>query len=183
MNNKYEEIEFLAGDTIEEAVNELLLHKNKGELVCGSFNGTMLYSDNVTVDSAYLEIIGKTKSERDKEHQEWIDNYEREEREFKESIPSLSEEYIKRGKDIIDKDKLDYWNEIVPIRLEDLYHGMELDCCLNIVKILNEGCTLDEAKKMIESQNHSGMSYGLVRAMVREFSKRGQEFSEYVNLI
>jgi hypothetical protein len=183
MDKKYKEIEFLAGDTVEQAVSELLLHKNKGKLVCGSFNGTMLYSDTITMDSAYLEILGKTKIEFDKGQKEWRDNYEREEREFKKSIPLLSEEYIKRGKEIIDKDKLDYWNEIVPIRLEDLYHGMELDCCLNIVKILNEGCTLDEAKKMIESQNHSGMSYGLVRAMVREFSKRGQEFSEYVNLI
>jgi len=39
---------------------------------------------------------------------------------------------------------------------------------------------MDEEKEMIESQDHSEMSYGLVCSMVREFCDRGQEFVEYV---
>ena len=82
--------------------------------------------------------------------------------------------------EVLTKDKWEYWDEIVLIRLGDLYHGMELGCCLDIVKILNNNGTLDEAKEKIESQGHSGMSYGLVRAMVKEFSSRGTEFADYV---
>ena len=73
-----------------------------------------------------------------------------------------------------------YWDKIVPIRLNDLYHGMELGCCLDITEVLNNNGTLDEAKKIIESQDHSGMSYGLVCAMVKEFCSRGNEFVEYI---
>lgn len=180
MNKQYEEIEFWAGNDVEHAVDKLLEYKNKGKLACGSFNGTMLYSDTVTMDGAYIEITGKTKAELDKSHQEWLDNYKREENEYKERIPSLSEEWIKKGREVLTEDKWSYWDEIVPIRLGDLYHGMELRCCLDIVKILNNNGTLDEAKAMINSQDHSGMSYGLVRAMVREFCDRGQEFADYV---
>ncbi len=180
MDKNYKEIEFMIGSNIESAVKELLKYKEKGILVYGDFNGHTLYSDTVTVDGAYMEIIGRTKAEHDKSQKEWKENYDREQREHKESIPSLSKEWMQKGREILTEDKWEYWDKIVPIRLNDLYHGMELGCCLDIVKILNNNGTLDKAKKVIESQYHSGMSYGLVCAMVREFCNRGNEFVEYV---
>lgn len=65
MDERYEEIKFILGSTIEQAVNELSHHKNEGKLVCGVFNGITLYSDTVTMDSAYLAITGKSKAEFD----------------------------------------------------------------------------------------------------------------------
>lgn len=56
---------------------------------------------------------------------------------------------------------------------------MELGNCLDIVEALNNGCDLDEAKKIIDKQDHSGMSYGLVRVMVKSFCDRGEEFYTY----
>ena len=69
MEKNYREIEFLCGWDIKRAVIELLEYKEKGELVCGEFNGHMLYSDTVTMDSAYLAITGKSKADFEKEHQ------------------------------------------------------------------------------------------------------------------
>lgn len=179
MNKNYKKIEFSAGCNIERAVNELLNYKEKEILACGKFNGTILYSDTVTLDNAYKEIIGKTKIEFDKAQQEWRENYEKEEQKYKEEIPSLSKEWMRKGREILIKDKWEYWDKIVPIRLGDLYHGMELGCCLDIVKILNNNGTFDEAKKELEDQNHSGMSYSLVCVMVKEFCDRGNDFYKY----
>jgi hypothetical protein len=180
MDKNYRKIEFSCGSDIEDAVKKLLDYKEKGILTYGEFNGVTLYSDIVTMDVAYKTITGKTKAEFDKAQQEWREDYDRKEREHKESIPSLSEEWMKKGREILTEDKWEYWDKIVPIRLGDLYHGMELGCCLDIVKILNNNGTLDEAKMEIENQNHSGMSWGLVCSMVREFCSRGNEFVEYV---
>lgn len=180
MNKNYDKVDFFAGNTVEEAVNELLNYKQQGRLVCGEFNGVVLYSDTVTMDSAYKQITGKTKSEFDKSQQEWKDNYDRQKKEHEDNIPSLTKEWIKKGREVLSEDKWDYWGEIVPIRLSDLYQGMELGACLEIVKILNSGGSLDEAKTEIENQGHSGMSFGLVCAMVKEFSERGNEFVDYV---
>lgn len=180
MNKNYEEIDFSIGSTIEHAVNNLLRYKANGILACGKFNGTMLYSDTVTMDGAYKEITGKTKGEFDKAQQEWREDYDRREKEHQDSIPSLSEEWKKKGREILSEDKWEYWDKIVPIRLGDLYHGMELGNCLDIIKILKNNGSLEEAKTMIENQGHSGMSFGLVCSMVREFCDRGQEFVDYV---
>jgi len=98
MNKNYREIEFSVGCNVEEAVNKLLNYKERGILACGDFNGHILYSDTVTMNGAYKEIIGKTKAELEKEHQEWKENYSREEIKFKENIPSLSEEWMKKKK-------------------------------------------------------------------------------------
>lgn len=49
-----------------------------------------MYSDTVTVDKAYLEILGKTKTEFDREQEEW-----REELRRIEGDRSNMKEYIK----------------------------------------------------------------------------------------
>lgn len=65
MSNEYLKIDFTPGDTIENAVNQLLEHKEEGRLASGEFNGVTLYSDTVTIDGAYKEIIGMTKADFD----------------------------------------------------------------------------------------------------------------------
>ena len=94
--------------------------------------------------------------------------------------PELTKEWITKGHEILDEKYWKKWDECVPVRLDDLYKGMELGDCLDIVKALNDGCDLDKAKTMIHNQGHSGMSFGLVRAMVQTFCDRGNEFADYV---
>jgi hypothetical protein len=180
MDKSYSEIEFLAGNTVEDAVKELLNYKEKGLLACGEFNGITLYSDTVTMDGAYKEITGKTKSEFDKAQQESRESYKKQEKEHKEKIPELATVWMEKGRTVLSEDKWEYWDKVVPIRLDDLYQGMELGCCLDIVEILNNDGTLNQAKEKIVSQGHSGMSFGLVCSMVREFCDRGSEFVKYV---
>ena len=176
MKKSYKEIEFGFGN-IESAVEELKSHK---ELVCGSFNGKMLYSDIDDLDSAYKKITGKTKAEFDESERIIQEEYKEQQRKHKEAIPELTKEWIAKGKEVLDEKYLELWNKCVPIRLSDLYQGMELGATLDIVKELNAGCELDVAKGIIDGQGHSGMSFGLVCSMVKSFCDRGTEFVSYV---
>ena len=81
-------IEFAIGSTIESAVYELLAAKARGEQVYGDFNGHKLYSDTVTMDSAYTEIMGCTKAEFDKRQAEWRENYKKEEQGYSQMVAS-----------------------------------------------------------------------------------------------
>ena len=101
-------------------------------------------------------------------------------KEHEAKIPELSKEWIAKGHNILDEKYWTEWDKCVPIRLGDLYRGMELKACLEIVEPLNNGCSMEEAKETIVNQNHSGMSFDLVRAMVKAFCDRGTEFAEFV---
>ena len=176
---KHRKIEFGAGDSIERAMQDLARFKERGELVYGEFNGQKLYSDIDDVDSAYKKITGKTKSEFDAERKAENDRYKDEQKKHKEAIPELTKEWVEKGKAILDEKYHRRWAEVVPIRLDDLYQGMELGATLDIVKELNAGCELQKAKDIIEGQGHSGMSFGLVCSMVKVFCDRGSEFVGY----
>lgn len=182
MKNEYEKIDAFIGfvGSLDEAVKMLQDYKACGKRAYLYFNGHKLYSDTVTVNGAYLEVTGKTKAEYDKILKEQREIARREEAEHKAMIPELTKYYIKRGREILDPKYYDLWDKVVPARLNDLYKGMELDCCLEIVKALNDGCTLAEAKGIIDNQGHSGMSYSLVVAMVKSFCDRGVEFRKFV---
>lgn len=177
MTNTYETIDFFGGNTLEECINELLSYKEKGVLVCAEFNdGTKrvtLYSDTVTVDSAYLEITGKTKSEFDKERKEWKEAYNKQKREYLDKIPELTNYWIAKGKEVLNEDKWELWSQIVHVRLADyLYGGSELDNSLEVLNILNNNGTLEEAKEKLESQGHSGTSFDIVLSIVSDLYER-----------
>ena len=174
---EYMIIKFGAGCNIDSAIEELKSHKGK---YCGSFNGVMLYSDIDDLDSAYKKITAKTKSEYDSLLKKQNDEYEDEVKKHKEAIPELTKEWIEKGNEILDEKYRELWAECVPTRLDDLYRGMELGCCLDIVSELNEGCSLSKAKNIIEGQGHSGTSFYLVCSMVRSFCSRGKEFVDFV---
>ena len=175
---KYRKLEFYYG-SIEDFVYLLLHYKEKGELVYADFNGHRFYSDTVTMDKAYKEITGKTKAEFDYMIKEQKDAWEEQKREHEVSIPKKTKYWREKARGIIKEDKLDHWDEIVPIRLKDLYQGMELECCLDLAVLLKEGA-FEKAKEMLNNQGHSGMSYGLVCAMLKEFVDNGEEFLKFI---
>lgn len=180
MKNNYRKIDLGAGSTIEDAIKKLAQANERGELCYGEFNGTELYSDTDDIDSAYKKITGKTKADFDAEVEASNQLYKEEERKHKEAIPELTKEWIEKGNSILDEKYHSTWAKCVPIRLGDLYRGMELGCTLDIVKELNDGCDLNAAKEVLDKQGHSGMSYSLVCSMVRSFCDRGVEFVSFV---
>jgi hypothetical protein len=89
--------------------------------------------------------------------------------------------FIEKGINVLDSKYHQSWAKCVPIRLNDLYRGKDLQACLDIVNQLNNGCSLEEAKVVMKSQGHSGASFHLVSSMIRSFCDRGRDFVEYVN--
>ena len=172
---KYIEVEFDCGITIKEAVEYLhQLSDETGKDYCGAFNGNTLTSD-MTVDKAYTKCMGKTFAEFKHEQEKWRQDLIKREEEHKKCIPQLTKEYIEKGHKILSKDKWDYWDECVPIRLSDLYEGIELNWCLEIIEtVKSEGIT--KGIEIMKNQGHSGMSWGLMKSMIKTFCDEGEEF-------
>lgn len=95
-------------------------------------------------------------------------------------MDKLTTKWINEGKSILDPKHHQYWAQIVPVRLSDIFKGMELEASLNIIEQLNSGCSLEEALNTLEQQEHSGLSLKLVCSMVKEFCDRGDEFVTFV---
>lgn len=169
---------------LERCVERLLQFKERGELVKYQFNGHWLYSDTVTMDSAFLEVTGKNKADFDQFQKEYWEKLKIEselaEKAARENIPN----WIEKGHKAFAEDKWGEWDKIVPIRASDLYHGMELDNTLQIQEILKSDYSeesFEKAKVCMEEQGHSGMSWSLVCVMIKEFCEHGEEFVMWLN--
>lgn len=176
------EIDGFWGGNLEDTMKQMLETKrlHHAEEVWCTFN-THRIDTNMTMDEAYLKVVGKTKAQLDEDQRLWREEYDRKEKEFQDSIPELTKSYIEKARGIIADEKLEEWDRIVPYRLEDLYHGFELDCTLKLVKMLDvDNCTLEDAKKELDNQGHSGMSYGLECSMLKHFCRRADEFLAYI---
>ena len=95
------EIKFSIGDNLESAVYTLLAAKARGEKVYGKFNGHILHSETISMDSAYMEVLGCTKAEHDKQMEEWLENYKKEEKLAEQRAIQNIPEWIKKGQSLI----------------------------------------------------------------------------------
>lgn len=172
------EIKVSSGTKLESVVYALLAAKEIGKHVCCDFNGVILHSDTVSMDSAFMEVVGCTKAEYDQLQKEWQENYEREqkiaEQKAKESIPS----WIEKGQALISQERYEEWEKCVQARATDIYHGYELDAALEIMTALENGATLEEAKQILDKQGHTGRSASMVRNILFSFSSKDPEFWE-----
>ena len=120
-----------------------------------------------------------TKEEFDRKQEEWRKEYKekqaREEAKAKAQIPS----WLERGSNLIYPERAEEWKKCVEARASDLYHGLDLNAAIEIMEMLENGATLDEAKEVLDGQDHSGASYGMVRNIIFSFSKKGPEFWEH----
>ncbi len=176
------EIEFFAGQTIDRAYQML---QEQGEPCFGMFNDKKICSTD-TIDQAYVKVLGTSKYEFEERKRREQEAAEQNEAKFKAAIPYLTDKYRSRARGVIPEEHLEEWDRIVPIRLNDLYHGMELDCWLELVSELNhadcgeEGC-FKACKDMFYKQGHSGMSAVLVFSGLKRFHPLGNELVEYIN--
>lgn len=151
----------------------------------GEFNEKALYSTD-SLDEVFVKVTGKSKAEHDEYIRKIHEEYDRKEAEFKAKIPQLTEDYRKRAIGIIPEEYLELWNEIVPIRLNDLYHGMELDCWLELVAVLNDTSKkelerFEICRSLFSKQGHSGMSAVLVFNGLKCFHPLGEMLVLYIN--
>lgn len=178
------EIEMYPGVYIDYAYEQLKKFKQEtGEDCFCKFNGKELYSSEA-LDEMYLKVTRKTKAEFDKDFQDKHNEYLRREAEFHAKIPQLAIEYRQRARGIIPNKHLEYWDEIVPIRLNDLYKGFELDCLLKLISELNTDKPQEERFKnclqMFIDQGHSGMSASLMFSGLSQFHDLGSQLVDYI---
>ena len=164
------------GSTLEEVVRALIQFRAKGEDVYFDFNGTVLKSSDVTFDNAYLAVTGMTYAECQENEKRRIEKWKQEDEEYKKSIPNLRKQYLVDSLHLISPEQIDEWVKVMDARLSDLYKGFDLASAIEIMKALDGGASIETAKNIIDNQGHSGMSYGVVRLVVKQFSPRGQEF-------
>lgn len=179
------EIEFYAGDTIDTAWKKLLRESaDCGDTCFGMFNDKEIRSTD-TLDEAYVKVLGKTKAEFDDAVKKEQEEYERKRKEHEDNIPNLTRKYCEKARGVILEDQYEFWDKIVPIRLGDLYRGMELDATLDLCKIMrDESIGYDErirkAYDTFMGQGHSGMSASLVASMLKTFCPDGEDLADAV---
>lgn len=173
------------GGTIDSCLNklrEMAASENDGEVLKLKFNDSYILSTD-TDDDAYLRIVGMKKKEFTEKLIKHRLEYEEREKEHKARIPELSDDYRKKARGLVLDSELDLWDKIVPIRLGDLYHGMELQQVLDCCKIMQDDSMvyaerLEKAYDVFMSAGHSGTSAGLTMSMLRRFCPNGNDLAD-----
>lgn len=173
-------IDLYAGCTIDKAY-ELLkkAETESGKKAMAKFNGHEIYSYE-TLDEMYLKIMEMTESEAKEKHRQYMKELEEGNSMHISHIPELTVKYRERARGIIPEHLLSDWDDCVPIRLNDIYKGLELECCLNILSALSdEKITkqqrFKQCRELFYEQGHSGCSAEVLFSLLKYFHPLGAE--------
>lgn len=176
------EIYVHAGEDLSSVVIDLEKLRRQGKLNCYvNFNGKKLYSLDVTMNSAYKEVVGCTRRTWLKRKKKWVQEAEdlnkQLEKEAEEKIPY----WISEGEKYIHPEKKENWEKTCVVHSKSDYHGLEVEHAITVMKMLNDGIDFEVIKENIKNQGHSGRSYDLMMDIVLNFSNKGPYFYRYCN--
>ena len=153
--------------------------------------GVLIFENNnylSDITAQYALLFGKKRgieiaNHEIKKYQEYIDdvNYSLEEYRFTiNSIPT----WVERGEKVVKPEKFDKWKAYVVKWASGAYGGKQIELTLRAMEILNEGKSVEEARKLVENNYIVESEYSkeqtktLISMAVKEFSPRGKEFAE-----
>lgn len=146
-----------------------------------TFNGFMFCTDDedLTIDHLYQTICGESKVERLNKRR--VLRMEATAREIKHQIMQAERisSFIKSGLKVLPPEQREKWIDIVPVRVMDLYHGLDLENFLELYENLKNE-TFETVKECFLSQGHSGGSAGVVLSLLKEFSPLGKDFAKFM---
>lgn len=166
-DSNYSEIKIPAGCSLKTAV-QLLISKTvlNDELVFCEFEGVKLYSDTVSLDSAYKQITGKS-------YQEY------------ELASSLSPEekmindMIARGHRVIIESKWPEWDDYVPCSVNGIYAGKDIKGSLEIMESLsndNSETGMRAACKILKQYDYNSTLVKIIQHIVYQYYADGSKF-------
>lgn len=167
------------GEVLDNVVNRLIELRNNGKLnYYAVFSDVKLYSKDVTLDSAYLAVVGKTKAEYEKSIKE------RQEK-VKELLAKAAKrklpECIEEGKKYIYQEKFEMWKEeCVRYYSESANNIFRIREALDLMKLLDEKKSLKEVANEMQKQGNIGIASAQVLNIVLKYSNDGPKFYKYV---
>ena len=170
-------------NTLDDVIKMLEEYEANGEHVSCEFNGVRLESENLTPDKAYMAVTGMNEADYKANLEEKLKKFEEERKQkeeiAKEKAKARIPEFMERGMGVVYPEKLSDWIEFVDKQYLS-YYGDLLGAALDIMEPLEKGCSIEEAKKILRDQDHSGFSESATLKTILHFSKRGPEFVESV---
>lgn len=169
-------VEFPMSMNLDECIRSIYAYE---EPVCSDFNSSII-TNTISKDENYKRVTGMTEKEFKDKQEKYMRDLELKLKQQEERAIANIPHWIEEGHKVLSKDKWNKWDEVVPIRAKDLYNGFELDCTLEIQKYLKDK-KFELAEKELSKQGHSGMSYSLMKCMIKEFCDNGSEFIKYLD--
>lgn len=171
--------------TADETIQSFLHYVNDGENCYCKLNWKKVYSiDLINMskkqgcdleEAFYLVFYWKTKIEQEKERAKYEQErkLERKQKEMEaiEKIPW----WIEEGKKYVDESKREDWENYVKSSARDMYHWMDIDDTLELLKLIDAWESWDKVQKAFDAQDHSNFSYSVVFNRVVYFSKKWEE--------
>jgi hypothetical protein len=141
-----------------------------------NYFGIKLYSCDITLDGAYLEIWGKTKAEYEKSQEEEI--AAEIEAELKK-VNAKKPDWLKRGEELIYPEKIDKWYKFVEEAiLDEITPGYRVEEMLDMMERLARGESFEELYKIIEQDTTSKYKY--LGWPLCDLAMNVPEFYEYI---
>lgn len=165
---------------LDSCIDYLIKCRQQGKSVWVEFSGQRLYSCDATVNNIYMQVLGKTKEEFEKDEKEFFEGVDSKKAERSAELENKKSDWLNAGSKLIYPERLNEWKKCVDISIDGLYEGSELANAITVMEMLNAGTSFENVKSYLNGLNTSGGSASMIQNIILNFSKKGPDFFEYM---
>ena len=170
------EIKIPHGENLDCVVIRLNEARKNGEHVFCKYHDVTLYSDNITLDSAYMEVYDCTREEFFLKIEEEIANATTWQKEREKWAEEKTAELIERGKSLMYPQRFKEWEQEMNNIQFLIYFGDDIEEALNIMEAIENGNPIEKIVEKYKDRRKNSFSDRVVRELVLKYSKNGNLF-------
>ena len=161
------EIKIPHGENLDCVVIRLNEARKKGEHAFCKYHDVTLYSDNITLDSAYMDVYDCTREEFFLKLEEEMANATTWQKEREKWAEEKTAELIERGKPLMYPQRFKEWEQEMNNIQFLIYFGDDIEEALNIIEAIVQ---------KYKDRKKNSFSDRIIRELVLKYSKNGNLF-------
>lgn len=170
----------IAPKDLEGIVHLLQDYNEQGRLVSYNFNGHMLYSDTVNMNSAFFLVTGKTKDQIDREAAERAERLRQLTKPPAPQAPKFDNEWVEKGRSALDIRYWKLWDDYADVIAQKPKAWKFFDAVLKIAKELNNNSPLADVLILLEEQGFTNQGERHALDFIEDLCDRGEAFGNYL---
>ncbi len=174
-----QEMPVMVGETLESVVLKLEKFRKEGKSYFAVFNDQVLYSEDVTMDSAFQKCLHMSRQMYLYRYKQWLLSNNYSEDVIKTYVTSNLEEWINEGKKYIISTRSEDFELVCKGLANNVYSYMVIEQFIKVMELINKNFYFDDILDIIDSFNNNELNNNILLDLILNYTDIGPDFYTY----
>ncbi len=178
-----QEMPVMVGETLESVVLKLEKFRKEGKNYFAIFNDQVLYSEDITMDSAFKKCLNMSRQMYLYRYKQWLLLNNLTEESIKTYVTNNLDKWINKGKKYVINSRYEDFELVCKNLANNIYSYMVIEQFIKIMELINNNFYFNDVLDIIDSFNNNELNNNILFDLILNYTYIGPDFYTYAKPI